>query len=61
MMPGQDRAVERDYTATEREALGDAVGVLGDATVDVYLNDNARWSNVPAAGLELQAGQLPGG
>ena len=49
VMPGQGRAVERDYTAAEREALGDAVGVLGGATVDVYLNDNARWSNVPAA------------
>ena len=49
VMPGQGRAVERDYTATERETLGDAIGVLGDATVDVHLNDNARWSNVPAA------------
>ena len=49
VMPGQGRAVERDYTAAEREALGDAVGVLGNTTVDVHLNDNARWSNVPAA------------
>ena len=49
VMPGQGRAVERDYTAAERETLGDAVGVLGDATVDVYLNDNAHWRNVPAA------------
>jgi len=49
VMPGQGRAVERDYTAAEREVLGQAVDVLGDATVDVYLNDNARWSNVPAA------------
>ena len=49
VMPGQGRAVERDYTAGEREALGDAVGVLGNTTVDVCLNDNARWSNVPAA------------
>ena len=49
VMPGQGRAVERDYTAAEREALGDAVAVLGDAAVDVCLNDNARWSNVPAA------------
>ena len=49
VMPGQGRAVERDYSATELEALGDAVGVLGDATVDVHLNDNARWSNVPSA------------
>ena len=49
VMPGTGRAVERPYTAAEREALGDAVGVLWDATVDVYLNGNARWSNVPAA------------
>ena len=49
VMPGQGRAVERDYTAAEREALGEAVAVLGDATVDVHLNDNAHWSNVPAA------------
>ena len=49
VMPGQGRAVERDYTAAERETLGDAVGVLGDATVDIHLNDNARWNNVPAA------------
>ena len=47
-MPGQGRAVERDYTAIERKALGDAVTVLGDSTFDVCLNDNARWSNVPA-------------
>ena len=49
VMPGQGRAPKRDYTAAERDALGDAVTVLGDATVDVYLNDNAKWSNVPAA------------
>ena len=49
VMPGQGRAEERDYTAAERDALGNAVGVLGDATIDVHLNDNARWSNVPVA------------
>ena len=49
VMPGQGRAVERDYTAAEREELGEAIAVLGDATVDVHLNDNARWSNVPTA------------
>ena len=47
--PGTGRAVERDYTAPEREALGDAADILGDTTVDVHLNDNALWSNVPAA------------
>ena len=49
VMPGQGRAVERDYTAAERETLGDSVAVLGSATVDVHLNDNARWSNVSEA------------
>ena len=49
VMPGTGRAAERDYTAAEREALGEAVSVLGDTTVDVHLNDNARWSNVAAA------------
>ncbi len=49
VMPGQGRVVERDYTAAERDALGDAVSVLGDRAVDVYLNEKALWSNVPAA------------
>ena len=49
VMPGQGRAVGRDYTAAEREALGDAVAVLGHSTVDVHLNDNVWWTNVPAA------------
>ena len=49
VMPGQGRAVERDYTAAEREVMGDAAGVLGNTTVDVSLNDNAHWGNVPAA------------
>ena len=48
VMPGQGRAVERDYTAAERDALGQAVVVLGDTTVDVHLNANAYWRNVPA-------------
>ena len=49
VMPGQGRAVERTYTECEGQALGDAVTTLGGATVDVYLNDDARWRNVPAA------------
>ena len=56
VMPGQGRAVERDYTAAELKALGAAVGVLGHATVDVHLNDNARWSNVPAAAWNYKLG-----
>ena len=49
VMPGQGRIVERDYTADERAALGDATGVLGQTTFDIYLNGNAYWRNVPAA------------
>ena len=49
VMPGQGRVVERDYTAAEREAMGDAIAVLGDAAIDVYLNDNAWWGNIPTA------------
>ena len=48
VMPGQGRAVERDYTAAERKALG-PTAVLGDTSFDVYLNAHAYWRNVPAA------------
>ena len=49
VMPGQGRAVERPYTAAEREAMDAATNILGGAAFDVHLNGNARWSNVPAA------------
>ena len=48
VMPGQGRIVERPYTPEEREAMGDAVPMLGNTTFDVYLNDRAYWRNVPA-------------
>ena len=49
VMPGQGRAVARDYTAAEQAALGDAAIALGGTTLDIYLNGNAYWRNVPAA------------
>ena len=49
VMPGQGQMVERDYTADEHAALGDAMSVLGRTTFDIYLNGNAYWRNVPAA------------
>ena len=49
VMPGTGRSVARDYTTSEREALGDAAEILGDSTLDIHLNDKARWSNIPAA------------
>ena len=49
VMPGQGRAVEREYTVDERAALGDAIAILGRSTFDVYLNERAYWGNVPAS------------
>ena len=49
VMPGQGRLVEHDYTRDERTAMGDVLPVLGETTVDVYLNGNAYWRNIPAA------------
>ena len=49
VMPGQGRAIERDYTPEERAALSAALSALGATTFDVYLNDRAFWRNIPAA------------
>ena len=49
VMPHQGRAEERAYTDQEHAAMGEAVKTLGKTTFDVYLNDNAWWSNIPDA------------
>ena len=49
VMPGTGRSVPRDYSALEHEALGKTADVLGHSTLDIHLNGNARWSDVPAA------------
>ena len=56
VMPGQGRTEPRAYTGDERSALGHATATLGDATLDVYLNDRACWRNVPAAVWNYQLG-----
>ena len=56
VMPGQGRVEEREYTAEERAALGDAIAGLGDMTFDVYLDERAYWRNVPARVWEYQLG-----
>ena len=56
VMPGQGRVVERPYTASERDALGEAVRTLGETTFDVYLNYRAYWRNVPAAVWQYKLG-----
>ena len=52
VMPGQGRVTKRAFTPEEREAIGDALSILGaggDTTFDIHLNRNAFWRNVPAA------------
>ena len=58
VMPGKGKAVERDYTAEEKQAItagaeqlgiaaDNAFDLLGDRTLDIYLNEVAYWKNVP--------------
>ena len=59
VMPGNGRFVLRDWTASELEKINtlattkevtvdEAIGILGDRCVDVYLHGEAFWSTVPA-------------
>ncbi len=47
VMPGAGSVVERDYRREERAALGKALAHLGATTLDVRLNGDAHWANVP--------------
>ena len=58
VMPGKGRTVERDYAPDETKAIKEgakALGLtqramfelLGETTLDVYLNEVAFWRNVP--------------
>jgi hypothetical protein len=66
-MPGQGKLTERNYTKPEREAiskganelglaLDQAFAILGEKTLDIYLNDVAYWSNVPVRVWECTIG-----
>ena len=59
VMPGQGRAVEREYTTPEITALGDHGPALGASTFDIYLNARAFWRNVPAAVWRYKLGGYP--
>ena len=56
VMPGRGRAEERAYTPEETTAMLDALPVLGDKTLDVYLNGEAFWRNIPAAVWDYRLG-----
>jgi hypothetical protein len=57
-MPAKGKLAERSYDEAEAKAIdaeaaargmpaGDVRRLLGDRTVDVYLNDSAYWRNIP--------------
>ena len=67
VMPGKGKAVERDYTAEEKQAIVSgaekqgipsekAFQLLGEHTFDIYLNEVAYWKNVPARVWEYTIG-----
>ena len=47
-MPGKGKTTERAYTPPEAKALAESAPILGEKTVDVYLNDRVCWRNIPA-------------
>ena len=49
VMPGQGRIVKRAFTPDEHETSGDSLSALGETTLDIYLNGEAFWGNVPSA------------
>ena len=67
VMPGKGKFVERDYTAKEREAIAagatmlglsekQALKLIGDRTLDVYLNNLAYWKNISVRVWEYTIG-----
>lgn len=58
VMPGPGSTIQREYSQAELDAMAetavgigmtmeDLLGLLGEATCDIYLNDKALWRNVP--------------
>ncbi|MYD14511.1 MAG: N-6 DNA methylase [Gemmatimonadetes bacterium] len=54
--PGNGRWSKRAYRPEESKAVGAASAALGDTTLDVYLNDEAFWGNVPSAVWDYRLG-----
>jgi hypothetical protein len=70
VMPGPGQTNERAYTDIERAALAaegkalklttdEVLGLLGETTVDVHLNDQAWWANVPVRVWDYMLGGYP--
>jgi hypothetical protein len=48
-MPGKGKTVLRAYSLAEQQTISDATTILGERTIDIYLNDRVYWRNIPAA------------
>lgn len=59
-MPSKGKAIQRPYTPTERQQLGEhRITLLGPHTYDIYLNDRAYWSNIPERVWKYTLGGYP--
>jgi hypothetical protein len=67
VMPGPGLEKRRDFSDDEKNAIAEGVGELrlspedvltlwGESTLDIYLNDETLWSNVPEAVWEYTIG-----
>jgi hypothetical protein len=67
VMPGKGKAVERDYTAEEKQSIVSgaekqgipaqkAFELLGERTFVIYLNEVAYWNNIPTRVWEYMIG-----
>jgi hypothetical protein len=60
VMPNNGEIDRRDYTPEEAAALPEnGRARWGGETLDLYLNDNARWTNVPARVWDYTLGGYP--
>jgi hypothetical protein len=56
-MPARGKISLREMTSGEREALPEgAIGILGEQTCDVWLNERAYWRNIPLRVWEYSLG-----
>jgi len=67
VMPGKGKTAARDYSPAERDAIvagaselglaaKDATALLGESTLDIYLNGIAFWKNIPLRVWEYTIG-----
>ena len=56
-MPAKGKITVRAMTPVERDAMPDgAIGILGEQTCDVWLNERAYWRNIPLRVWEYSLG-----